>query len=264
MPTIHDIIGAIESIAPLSLQESWDNTGLLVGGAKTDRQCTGVMLCVDVTPQIVKQAAECGCNLIISHHPIIFKGLKHISGMGRVEESIVMAIRSDIDIYCCHTSIDKAVSRGVSHRMAQMLGLNDIEVLSPDDACPGAGLGAIGNTSTPMSAQQLVDNVKHAFGLPVARCSTPPPEPITRVALCGGSGGEFIPRAVAVGAQAYINSDTRYHDFSDWGERIFIVDIGHFESEQCTKQIFSEIIREKFPNFAHCYFADEKNPISYL
>lgn len=264
MPSIHDIIGAIESIAPVSLQEPWDNTGLLVGVANPERQCTGVMLCVDVTPQVVAEATMRGCNLIISHHPLIFKGLKHINGEGRVEESVIMAIRSDIDIYCCHTSIDKAISRGVSHRMADMLGLSDVDVLSPDTTNPGAGLGAIGHTPTPLSPLQLVEMVKRAFGSPVARCSTPPSTPITCVALCGGSGGEFIPQAVALGAQAYINSDTRYHDFSDWGERIFIVDIGHFESEHCTKQIFSEIIQEKFPNFAHCYFADEKNPISYL
>ncbi len=264
MPSIQQIIGAIESIAPLSLQEAWDNTGMLVGGSDPDRQCTGVMLCVDVTPQVVEEAADRNCNLIISHHPLIFKGLKRINGIGRVEESVVMAIRKDIDIYCCHTSIDKAISRGVSQRMASMLGLDNVEVLAPDSANPGAGLGAIGQLPTPLSATQLADRVKSAFGSPVARCSTPPSSTMTRIALCGGSGGEFIPRAVSLGAQAYINSDTRYHDFSDWGERIFIVDIGHFESEQCTKQIFSEIIQEKFPNFAHCYFANEKNPISYL
>ncbi len=264
MPTIQHIIGAIESIAPLSLQESWDNTGLLVGHAEPGRECTGVMLCVDVTPGIVEQAAERGCNLIISHHPLIFKGLKHINGTSRVEVSVIMAIRNDIAIYCCHTSIDKAINLGVSQRMARMLGLTDIEVLSPEPTTPGAGLGAIGTLSAPLLPQELVDRVKATFGSPIARCSSVPSMPITRMALCGGSGGEFIPDAVARGAQAYINSDTRYHDFSDWGERIFIIDIGHFESEQCTKQIFSEIITEKFPNFAHCYFADEYNPISYL
>lgn len=263
-PSIQQIVGAIESIAPRSLQEAWDNTGLLIGDLSGTHECTGAMLCIDVTPEIVGQAVERGCNLIISHHPLIFKGLKHVNGVGRVEQSVILAIRHDIAIYCCHTSIDKAIDRGVSMRIAKMLGLNDIKVLEPDPSNPGAGLGAIGDFDTPMKPLDLVEKIKSTFGSPITRCSSIPVRPIQKMALCGGSGGEFIPQAVAQGAQAYLNSDTRYHDFSDWGERIFIIDIGHFESELCTKQIFSEIIKEKFPNFAHCYFADEYNPISYI
>jgi len=261
-PTINQIIGAIESIAPNSLQESWDNTGLVIGDDSAE--CTGVMLCVDVTPSIINQAVEQGCNLIISHHPLIFRGIKRINGTGRVEQSVILAIRNSVSIYCCHTSIDKAASQGVSMRMARMLGLDDVAVLSPDNSHPDTGLGAIGNFAVPISPEALVDRVKEEFGSPTVRCTVMPDAPIKRMAMCGGSGSEFIADAIVAGADAYLTSDTRYHDFSDYEGRIFLMDIGHFESEQCTKQIFSEIIQEKFPKFANCNLAHEHNPISYL
>lgn len=259
---VGDIIDAIEAVAPNSLQEGWDNTGLLVG--RRDADCRGVMLCVDVTPDIVLEALEAGCDMIVSHHPLIFKGLKRLNGDGRVERSVELAVKNGVAIYCCHTSIDNA-SGGVSWVMANRLGATGCEVLSHQAGSDGlTGLGVIGGFNEPLTADRLVERVKRSFGSPVARCSRCPEVEISRVAMCGGSGSEFIADAIAAGAQAYITSDTRYHDFVDYGEKIFIVDIGHFESEECTKEIFYQIITEKFPNFAVRYSVIETNPISYL
>lgn len=259
---VGDIIDAIEAVAPPSLQEGWDNTGLLVGYREAD--CRGVMLCVDVTPDIILEALEAGCDMIVSHHPLIFKGLKRLNGDGRVERSVELAVKRGVAVYCCHTSIDNAPG-GVSRVMAKRLGVDGREVLSPQTGGGGnTGLGVVGCFSEPLTATDFVERVKRSFGSPVARCSRCPEGGITRVAMCGGSGSEFIADAVAAGAQAYITSDTRYHDFVDYGEKIFIVDIGHFESEECTKEIFYQIITEKFPNFAVCYSVIETNPISYL
>lgn len=259
---VGDIIDAIEAVAPPSLQEGWDNTGLLVG--HRDADCRGVMLCVDVTPEIILEALEAGCDMIVSHHPLIFKGLKRLNGDGRVERSVELAVKSGVAVYCCHTSIDNAPG-GVSWVMANRLGADGCEVLSPQAGSAGdTGLGVVGCFSEPLTATDFVERVKRSFGSPVARCSRCPGGGITRVAMCGGSGSEFIADAVAAGAQAYVTSDTRYHDFVDYGEKIFIVDIGHFESEECTKEIFYQIITEKFPNFAVCYSVIETNPISYL
>lgn len=259
---VGDIVDAIEAVAPSSLQEGWDNTGLLVGRREAD--CRGVMLCVDVTPGIIIEAVEARCDMIVSHHPLIFKGLKRLNGDGRVERSVELALKNGIAIYCCHTSIDNAPG-GVSWVMAKRLGAAGCEVLSrrPGDGV-AAGLGVVGCFDTPLTAVELVERVKCSFGSPIARCSRRPDDVITRVAMCGGSGSEFLADAVAAGAQAYITSDTRYHDFVDYGEKIFIVDIGHFESEECTKEIFYQIITEKFPNFAVRYSVIETNPISYL
>lgn len=259
---VGDIAEAIETVAPPSFQEGWDNTGLLVGRLEDD--CNGVMLCVDVTPSIVKEAIAAGCDMIVSHHPLIFKGLKRLNGDTRVERAVIEAVRNGVAIYCCHTSIDNVPGVGVSHAMARRLGLVDVRTLSLREPGGSAGLGVVGNLEPGVSAADFVDRVKRAFGSPVARCSSAPTADVARVALCGGSGSEFLPDAVAAGADAYVTSDTRYHDFCDYGDKIFIVDIGHFESEECTKEIFYQIIKEKFPNFAVCYSVIETNPISYL
>lgn len=259
---VADIIDAIETVAPPALQEEWDNTGLLVG--RREAECRGVMLCVDVTVEIVREALDAGCDMIVSHHPLIFKGLKRLNGAGRVEQSVELAIKEGVAIYCCHTSIDNAPG-GVSWTMAKRLGVTDCGVLSQHAGNdPTVGLGTIGRFSEPLAAAELVERVKRSFGSPVARCSRLPQGAISRVAMCGGSGSEFLGEAIAAGAQAYITSDTRYHDFVDYGDKIFIVDIGHFESEECTKEIFYQIITEKFPNFAVRYSVIETNPISYL
>lgn len=259
---IQDVIDAIEQVAPPRYQEDYDNTGLQAGTPM--RPCSGVMFCVDVTPEIVVEAAEKGCNLIVSHHPLIFHPLKRISDSGRVEFSVYKAIRNDVSIYSCHTAVDNAPVAGVSWKMAEMLGLRDVELL--EDSGNGTGCGVVGNLPEPLSPAELAEKVKSTFGSPVARCSalTPDRGPISRVALCGGAGAFLIPKAVEKGAGAFITSDCKHNQFLDYAQSIFLIDIGHFESEECTKQIFYQIIREKFPNFALYYSEKEKNPIIYL
>lgn len=360
------ITAALESEAPLALQESYDNCGLIIGTPA--QECTGVLLTVDVTPAVVQEAIDTGCNLIVAHHPLIFKGLKRLNGSDSVQQSVILAIRNGIAIYACHTSIDNA-TRGVSHQMAQMLGLSDVKVLEPQtrkltkltlfvphshleevrlalfdagaghignyDSCSystqgtgtfraieGAdpfvgqigefhtepetrlelilpswrrhaveqalrqvhpyeepayefidtdnlsyhtGTGTVGNLPQPLPVTEFVARVKQAFGSPVARCTSFIPDAhIRRVALCGGSGSSLITQAIAAGAQAFVTSDTKYHDFVDFSHSILIVDIGHHESENCVKEIFYHIITEKFPNFAVRYSQYDTNPINYL
>lgn len=260
-PTIGDVVGCLEAYAPRSLQESYDNCGLTLGDAS--RRCSGVMLTVDVSPEVVAEAVAEGCNLIVAHHPVIFHGLKSITGASLQERAIIDALRADVAVYSCHTSLDNAPG-GVSHRIASMLGLEEVEVLDPRaDATTGSGV--VGNLPEPMTGLRLVEKVKATFGSPAVRCSRfDMRRPIRRVALCGGAGGFLLPKAVAAGAQAMINSDTRYHDFLDFGDRLLIVDIGHHESENCTKDIFYHVIKEKFPIFAVRYADADENPIKYF
>ncbi len=262
---IKDIISAIEQFAPLRLQESYDNSGLQVG--EEDAECTGVLLCVDVTPTVIDEAVSRRCNLVVSHHPLLFKGLKRITGTTPVEVSVMKAIAAGISVYSCHTSVDNATN-GVSWVMARKLGLANVRVLAPQTGNLSAdtGSGAIGEYPESLTVSELIARVKAEFSSPVVRCTEPPAMnmPVTKVAMCGGAGGFLIGDAIAEGAQVFITSDTRYHDFVDYAERIFIVDIGHFESEQCTKEIFYHVIKEKFPTFALYYSEIEKNPINYL
>lgn len=261
--TCADVIAAIEGAAPRDLQESWDNCGVQVGNPAAP--CTGVLLCVDVTPEIIREAAERGFNLVVGHHPLIFRGLKSITGASQVERAVIEALREGITVYSAHTSLDKACG-GISAEMAARLGVTVDGVLGSEGRCGDSltGLGAVGNLAAPMSEADFIASVKHAFGSHPYRCSAGTGQPIERVAVCGGSGGEFIPAAIAAGAQAIVTADVRYHDFVDHGKSILIVDIGHFESESCAKDIFFRVIREKFANFAVAFAKTENNPTKYI
>ncbi len=257
MPKISDIIGALEEFAPLSLQESYDNCGLQTGDAS--RECTGVMLCVDPTPGVIAEAASAGCNLVVSHHPLIFRGLKHITGSTPVERAVEYSIRNGVAVYSLHTCLDNAPS-GVSRRMAEMLGLTQVTALDCE-----SGAGAVGQLAEPLAAVDFLSEVKRAFGARVVRHSVPDgSRMVSRVALCGGSGASMLPAAVACGADAMVTADVKYHDFADYGGNILIADIGHFESEHCTIGIFTDIITKKFPNFAVRDSHVESNPVNYM
>ena len=364
--TIAEVISAIEKFAPLALQEDYDNCGMQVGNCNIN--CTGAIVCVDVTPTIIDEAVARGCNLIISHHPLIFKGLKRLTGASQVEQSVIKAIKAGVAIYSCHTAIDN-VANGVSWEMARRLNVVDVKTLGtqqgkllklsvivPNTHCEtvktaifdaGAGMignydccsfsvqgkgsfralsganpfvgqvgemhheaeeridvilprwlksqvegamiqshpyeepayefvaiendskftgsGIVGKFQATISLSQLISQVKKVFGSPVVRCNVADDDrEISSVAMCGGSGAFLIKKAISSGAQVFITSDTKYHDFVDYKNDIIIIDIGHFESEQCIKNVFYRIIQEKFPNFVLYYSELEKNPINYL
>jgi len=259
---IKEITDAIEAYAPLWLQEDYDNTGFQVGDP--DAEATGALLCVDVTEEIIEEAAGKGFNLVISHHPLLFRGVKCVTGRNRPERTLAAAIRKGITVYSSHTAMDSAAG-GVSGRMASRLGLEGVEVLVPSRHGNGTGLGAVGDLPEPMEVMQFVAKVKEAFGCGMLRMSRPEGlKTVSRVALCGGSAAEFIPEAIAAGAQVYVTADCKLNQFIDNASDILLVDAGHFETEECTKEIFWDILTKKFPNFAVCYSDSEKNPIIYL
>lgn len=255
---ISDIIDAIEAAAPVSLQEEWDNCGLQVGDPGAE--CSGVMVCVDPTLAVIEEAARRGCNLVVSHHPLIFKPLRRVTA----DSAVGTALRRGVTVYSAHTSLDNAPS-GVSHAMAAMLGWSDLKVLDPQAGRPDCGTGVIATLPEPLIAPELIAALKKAFGLSALRCSSESPAgPIDRVALVGGAGGSFIAEAVAAGAQAMVTADIRHHDFVDWSDRIFLADITHFDSEKCAKKIIMQIISEKFPNFAFLIEGPDTNPVTYV
>lgn len=266
--TLGDVIAAIEEVAPKSLQESWDNTGwqLLTPRQGASAACAGVLTCVDVTEPIVEEAAAQGFNLIVSHHPVLFKGQKSLTGATQVERVILEAMRRGVSIYSSHTALDSAPGVGISWEIGRRIGLTDMEVLAPSAANPEAGLGVIGNLPDELTPGEFAERVKSALGIPVAVCSRPddPRSPLGRVALCGGSGGEFLTEAIARGADAYVSSDMRHHDIVDYRGDILIVNIGHHEAERCAKDIFYHAITKKIPNFAVKSSEVERDPVVYL
>ena len=256
---VRDITNAIEEFAPLSLQEKWDNSGLVIGSPEDT--VTGVMVGFDCTEELIEEALQKGCNMVVTHHPLIFKGVTSINAKDPVGAAIIAAVKGGVAVYAAHTSADKVI-QGVSGDMARKLGLVNVQILEPDGE--GTGLGCIGDFPRPLTADEALAAVKGAFGLKLIRHSRPVEGRISRVAVLGGSGGGDIDEAVRAGAQLYITADVSYHKFFT-PEGFMVMDIGHFESEVGIVDIFLSEIRKKIPTFASYKSAvlDGSNPVRY-
>lgn len=241
---LREIIDIIESVAPRGQQEAWDNSGLQVGDSS--REISSVLLTVDVSEQVVREAIKEGCDLIISHHPLLFHGLKHLTGSTPQERCVALAVKHDIAIYSAHTSLDNAL-HGVSGKMAEKIGISEYKILVPQADNCRVGLGVIGELPTAMPLQAWLEHVREVFGATYVRYTTGRTELIRRVALCGGAGAEFMQEAIAAGADTYLSADMKYHEMQAAAGQIVAVDIDHWISEQFTREIFAEMLQDKLP-----------------
>ena len=363
---VKEIIQTLEAFAPTLYQEGYDNCGLQVGD--TMAEVTGILLSLDVTEAILAEAMERGCNMIVAHHPLIFSGLKKITGRNYVERIVRQAIKNDIHIYAAHTNLDN-MRNGVNALFAAKLGLQHTSILSPKantltklftyapvsaaekvrealfaagggrisnyKECsfntpgtgtfrPGAGAnpaigeaggarewvdevkiemivenhlqsrvlkalmashpyeevayeliplpndnqeigaGMAGTLAAPMAEADFLAFLKQQMKAECIRHTQLRGKPIERVALCGGSGSFLLPQAMQWGADIYITGDYKYHQFFDAEGQIVIADIGHYESEQYTPEIFETILKEKFPTFAVLLSKLSTNPVKYF
>ncbi len=241
---VGDIIRAVEEFAPLGIQEDWDNSGLCIGTEEDETK--GVLVGFDCTPELIDEALECGADMVITHHPLLFRGIKRIDGADPVGAALVKAVRGGIAVYAAHTTADKVIE-GVSGAMARKLGLRNIGILCREE--DGIGLGAVGDLPEPLSAGEVLALVKERFSLPLIRSSRPVEGPVRRIAMCGGAGSDMIGDAQRAGAQLYITGDLSYHRFAV-PDGFMVADIGHFESEVEIVSILFSWIRKKFPTFA--------------
>ncbi len=260
---IRDIAAAIESFAPLALQESYDNSGLIVGRMDDEVHCA--LLAVDVTEEVLDEAEREGCDIIITHHPIIFHALKRFNSSNYVERCVERAIRSGIALYACHTNLDSAPD-GMSWQVGSMIGLDNMSVLQPRAGFESAGFGVVGVLPRAESALSLLGRVKGIFDVGAVRYSDIPSEEfmVRRVAVCTGAGGSLIDDALAAGADMYVTADLRYNDFMRGDNRMILADIGHFESEFCAIRILFDILSKKMCNFAVRKSVCSSNPIHYM
>jgi dinuclear metal center YbgI/SA1388 family protein len=362
---IADIIDCIEEIAPKSYQESYDNAGLIIGNRQAE--CTGVLICLDSLETIVDEAITLKYNLIVAHHPVVFSGLKQITGKNYVERIIIKAIKNDIAIYAAHTNLDN-VQQGVNAKIGEKLGIKNYKILQPKNkvlkklysytpvqytqqilrALFDAGAGQIGNYSEccflvngtgtyfpndeaqpalgeknkrnaenedkievifpfylenkiiaalqqshpyeevayeiitlgnknqtigsgmtgtleqPMEETDFLHFVKQQLQTDCIRYTQLLGKPVRKVAWCGGSGSFLLGEAMAQQADVFISGDFTYHKFFDADNQIVILDVGHYESEQFTSEIFYNSLTKKFRNFAVQISKQRTNPINYI
>ena len=365
---LKEITNCIESVAPLAFQESYDNSGLLIGNENSE--INGVLICIDCTEEIIDEAIRKKCNLVLAHHPIIFEGLKKITGKNYIQRTILKAIKNDIAIYAAHTNLDN-LANGVNKKIADKIGLINTKILSPKNNflrklvtfCPtehadkvrnalfSAGAGTIGNyemcsfnatgfgtfkgnkAAQPfvgkkgqlhaenevkiesifpfyleekiiskliethpyeevaydiyalenkfltvgsgmigelpkkekvMSFLSRIKKTMQTDCIRYTKFSKEKEKDIKTVAICGGSGSFLLSDAIAAKADIFITADFKYHQFFDAENSLIIADIGHYESEQFTKELFYDILIEKFPKFALHLSKTNTNPINYL
>ena len=255
------VFDALEQYAPLPLQDSYDNAGLQIG-LTAEQEVTGALLCLDVTEAIIDEAERMGCNVIVAHHPLLFRGLKSITGQSYVERCVIKAIQKGIGIYAAHTNLDNAEG-GVNYRIAEKIGLTNLTFL---DAKPGvtAGAGVIGELPAEEDEQCFLERLKELFGIQCMRHSQLCGRKIRRVALCGGAGGFLLTNAIAQGADVFLTGEMRYHDYFGHEGELLIAEMGHYESEQYTVEIFAEVLEKRFPELKIVKTSHNTNPINYL
>ena len=277
---IKEIIDALEIFAPLPLQDSFDNAGLQIG--LTDVEATGALLCLDVTEDVVEEAINQGINLIISHHPLMFRGYKSITGKDYTERCIMTAIKNEIAIYSMHTNLDNAPN-GVNYKIAEKIGLTNVRVIDPKEYMTQdveenvkaedikgmpkwltAGAGAIGELEEPMTETEFLKHVKKTFEAGCVKHTRLTGRLIQKVAVCGGAGAFLMEKAVKEHADAFVTGEIKYHDYFYYEDSILATEIGHYESEQFTKEILRDVLNRKFPTLRTEITRINTNPIKYL
>ena len=267
---IKEVVFALERFAPLPLQESYDNAGLQVG--LTEAEASGALLCLDVTEEVIDEAVSLGCNLVVSHHPLLFRGLKAVSDRNLAERCVRKAILNDIVIYSAHTNLDNAED-GVNFKIAEKLDLEQVRLLQPHavkvkdggrEYAVMAGSGVVGTLPEPEDSLKFLQRMKSVFHVECLMHNDLRQRPVRKVVICGGAGDFLLDEAVAQGADAFVTGEMHYHQYFGREQEIQIAVLGHYQSEQYTKEIFYSIIGEACPELPLYMTAVDTNPIKYL
>lgn len=229
---VRDLIAVLAQVADPALAEGWDNVGLLVG--TPELEISAVLVALDPTLEVLAEAKRRGCNVVITHHPLIFKGLLAVRIDQPEGKIIATALAEQLAIIGCHTNLDK-VPGGVSEMLASRLGLRNCRVLLAEPGGAKAnniGFGRCGDLPETLSFADFIKMLREKLALPVVKVAGSPPLEIARVAVCGGSGSDLSPLARAAGAQIYVSGEIK-HSMARWAESVgfCIVDAGHFATE---------------------------------
>lgn len=256
-----EIAAILEAWAPPGLAESYDNVGLLVGLPK--QEVSGILVNLDMTEEVVDEAIERGINMVVAHHPIWFSSRKRLNGEDYVSRVIMKAVKHDILLYAFHTNLDN-IRTGVNQRMAEQMGLRDLQILQPKVGEEESGAGMIGNLEKPVSKSDFLGMVQTAFQCGGIRYADFQGKTVSKVAICGGAGSFLTPAAIRAGADAFVTADITYHKYFDNENKILLLDIGHYESEQYTSELIVRYLSKKIPNFAIHLSKIRTNPVRYF
>ena len=297
---IKQVLEALEQFAPLPLQESWDNAGLQIG--LTEAEVSGALLCLDVTEAVIDEAVRRGCNLVVSHHPLLFRGLKQVADLNDVQRMVRRAIKEDVCVVSMHTNLDNA-DGGVNFRIAERLSLatdgHGVSSLATDGhglsslVTDGHGLGTDAFRATeshglgadlveamggeqhpgqwvmltlarPMDARAFIEHVKTRLEADCAACNELLQRQIRRVAICGGAGDFLLDEVIGKGADAFVTGEMHYHQYFGHEQELQICVVGHYESEHFTKELLRDIIEQACPGVRCCVAETNTNPIIYI
>lgn len=254
---IKEIAQLIERTAPKSLAYPWDNVGLLVGDE--EQEIEKILVTLDVNLFTVKEAIRNGCNLILSHHPILFGGIKKIDFGTPVGEMLRLLIQNHIAVYAAHTNMDTA-PHGINARLAELFGLENVRILEFHTERSDAGLGRYGQFRQEITAQQLCALTKKKLHTPGIRIAGSLQKPIQTLCIASGSCAESIKTAIEKGCDAVITGDLKYHETMNYAEQgIFIIDAGHYPTETIVMDIFSDILEN-----THIPIVRSENPDTFV
>lgn len=265
MATVREIYQYLDGLAPFSLQMDFDNAGFLVG--RGDRQVTRLLVSLDITEEVVAEAAELGCQLIVSHHPVIFFPAKSITDADPTGRTLLALAERQIAAVCAHTNLD-AVHGGVNDALAQKLGLVQIEQLKQDGVDASGrpyGIGRVGNTAgVPMYAPAFAAFVKEALGANGVRY-VDARRPVRRVAVGGGACADILKDALAMGCDTFVTADVKYNGFLDAKALgVNLIDAGHYPTEQVVVPVLAKWLESGFPKVEVLTTQRHKEVFSYL
>ncbi|MDE2956652.1 MAG: Nif3-like dinuclear metal center hexameric protein [Bacteroidota bacterium] len=261
-PLAREIAGALEAWADLSYAESYDNTGLHVG--RPDRRVACALVALDLTPKVIAEADRIGADMILTHHPLLFRPPKHILASELQGRMILELARLDITLYSIHTNLD-SVTGGVSFDLARRLGLADIRFLIPKEEA-GSGLGACGELAESLTLEAFLQQLTNSLNARSVRYTGDDQAPVKTVAVCGGAGSSLIAAALKAGADAYVTADISYHCFFDvlgaGGQPMMaLIDAGHYETERHTEELLCDWLAERFPEVRFIQTETRTSPV---
>ncbi|HIV86097.1 MAG TPA: Nif3-like dinuclear metal center hexameric protein [Candidatus Monoglobus merdigallinarum] len=251
MPKVREIASYIEELAPQSLAESWDNVGLMVGDFEADVK--NVFVTLDATSETVEEAIKHNADMIITHHPLIFTEIRHVTEQDVTGSIIINLIKNNIAVYSAHTNFDIA-NGGMNDILAEKLGLTNVRSYTEEECTdnstgrPSENIGRVGVLEQPAEMADFVDYVKNALGCAAISYVGNPSDVVSAAAVCSGSGGDLIYNAYNAGADVYITSEIKHHQASLAIELgLNVIDAGHFETENIICGFMESYLKSRFP-----------------